>query len=58
MVKNTLANARDIRDEGLILGLERCPGGGYGNPLQYSFLDNPRAEELGATVHAVTKSWT
>ena len=58
VVKNELANAGDIRDEGLIPGPERCPGGGYGNSLQYSFLDNLRAEELGAIVHGVTKSWT
>ena len=48
VVKNKLANAGDIRDEDLIPGSERCPGGGYGNSLQYSFLDNPRAEELGS----------
>ena len=42
MVKNPLANARDIRDSGLIPGLERSPGGGHGNPLQHSCLENPK----------------
>ena len=32
MVKNLPANAEDIRDEGLIPGLGRFPGGGYGQP--------------------------
>ena len=43
--KNMPANARDIRDTGSILGLERSPGGGHGNPLQYSCLENPKTEE-------------
>ena len=34
------ANAGDTRDTGLILGLGRSPGGGNGNPLQYSCLEN------------------
>ena len=41
VVKNPLANAGDIRDVGLIPGLGRPPGGGYGNLVQYSCLDNP-----------------
>ena len=41
MVKNPLANVRDIRDQGLIPGLGKSPGGGHGNPLQYSCLENP-----------------
>ena len=41
MVKNPRANAGDIRDEGSIPGLGRSPGGGHGNPLQYSCLENP-----------------
>ena len=40
MVKNPPANAGDIRDVGLILGLGRSPGGGHGNPVQYSCLEN------------------
>ena len=40
MVKNLPANATDIRDRGLIPGCRRSPGGGFGDPLQYS-LENP-----------------
>ena len=47
MVKNPLANAGDIRDAGLIPGLGRVPGGGHGNPFQYSCLGNPQTEEPG-----------
>ena len=38
------ANARDIRDAGLIPGSGRSPGGGDGNPLQYYCLENPMNE--------------
>ena len=41
VVKNLPANAGDIRDMGLIPGSGRSPGGGHGNPLQYSCLENP-----------------
>ena len=41
MVRNSHANARDIGDVGLIPGLGRSPGGGDGNPFQYSCLENP-----------------
>ena len=34
-------SAGDIRDTGLIPRSGRSPGGGHGNPLQYSFLENP-----------------
>ena len=40
VVKNSAADAGDTRDAGLIPGLGRCPGGGKGNPLQYSCLEN------------------
>ena len=40
MVKNPPANVGDIRDVGSIPGLGRSPGGGNGNPLQYSSLEN------------------
>ena len=40
MVKNSPADAGDIRDLGSIPGL-RSPGGGHGNPPQYSCLENP-----------------
>ena len=59
MVKNPPANAGDIRDMGLIPGLGRSPGGGHGNPLQYSCLENPTGRGAWwATAHGVTKSWT
>ena len=41
VIKNMPANAGDIRDAGSIPGLGRSPGGGNGNPLQYSCLENP-----------------
>ena len=44
MVKYLLANAEGLRDEGSIPGLGRAPGGGHGNPLQYSCLENPHAQ--------------
>ena len=59
MVKNFPANAGDTRDGGLIAGSGRSPGGGHGNPLQYSCLENPM--DRGAcrtTVHGVAKSQT
>ena len=40
MVKNLPLNAGDTRDAGSIPGLERSPGVGNGNPLQYSCLEN------------------
>ena len=46
-------------DGGLIPGSGRSPGEGNGNPLQYSYLENPM--DRGAwrpTVHGVAKSWT
>ena len=42
MVKNPPANAGDARDMDLIPELGRSPGGGNGNPLQYSCLENSR----------------
>ena len=59
MVKNPPANAGDVGDLGLIPGWGRFPGGGHGNPLQYSCLENPM--ERGAwraVVHRVTQSRT
>ena len=41
VINNLPANARDVRDTGLISGLRKSPGGGHGNPLQYSCLKNP-----------------
>ena len=42
MVKNSCANAGDIRDVCSICGSGRSPGEGNGNPLQYSCLENPK----------------
>ena len=39
--KETACNAGDAGDTGLIRGSGRCPGGGHGNPLQYSCLEKP-----------------
>ena len=59
MVKNLPANAGDVRDMGSIPGLGRSPGGGHGNPLQYSCLENPMDREAWwVIVHIVKKSWT
>ena len=59
VVKNQLANAEDIRDVGLNLGLGRSLGEGNSNPLQYSCLENPMDRVAWqATVHGVAKSWT
>ena len=44
VVKNLLVNARDRRDVGLIPGSGRSPGGGHGNPLPYSCLENSMIE--------------
>ena len=41
VVKNLPANAGDVKDAGSIPGLRRSPGGGHGNPFQYSCLENP-----------------
>jgi len=40
------------------LGWKDSPGGGYGNPLQYSCLENPQGQRNLAAVHEVEKSWT
>ena len=58
VVKNLPANAGNITDTGLIPGLGRCPGEWYGNPLQYSFLENLLDRGVcQATVHRVAKGW-
>ena len=44
MVKNLPVNAEDLRNPGLIAGSGRSPGGGHGNPLQYSCLENPHGQ--------------
>ena len=47
MVKNPSASEGDVRDVGSISGSGRSPGGGHGNPLQYSCLKNPTEEPGG-----------
>ena len=57
VVKNPPANAGDIRDAGLILRLGGSLGGGHGNPLQYSCLENPMDRGAWcATVHWIAES--
>ena len=48
-----------LRDACSISGSGRSPGGGHGNPLQYSCLENPMDRGAWwAIVHRITKSWT
>ena len=59
MVKNPPINAGDVRDMGSISGLGRSPGGGHGNPLQYSCLENLLDRGAWqATICRVAKSQT
>ena len=59
VVKNLLANAGDTSNAGLIPGSGRSPGGGHGNPLQNSCLENPmEGGAWKAIVHGVAKSRT
>ena len=44
MVKNPPHSVGDVRDEGSIPKLGRSPGGGHGNSLQYSCLENPHGQ--------------
>ena len=63
--KESACNAGDTEDLGLIPGsggtmyLLSCPGGGHGNPLQYSCLENTMDRgDLWSTIHTVAKSRT
>ena len=59
VVKNSPANAGDLRDTGSIPGLGRAPGGRHDYLLQYSCLENPMDIKAWLdTVHEVAKSWT
>jgi len=59
VVKSPPANTADAGNVGLIPGLGRPCGGGNGNPLQYSCLENPIDREAWhVTVHGVAKSQT
>ena len=56
MVKKSACNAEDL---GPIPGLGRSPGEGFGNPLQYSCLENSVNEGAWwAGVHGIAKSQT
>ena len=55
--KESACNAGDL---GLITGLGRSPEGGYGNPPEYSCLENPQGQRrlVGYIVHGATKGRT
>ena len=56
VVKNPPANAENTGDAGSIPGSGRSSGGGYGNPLQYSCLQNPMNRGVGwAKVHRLAR---
>ena len=56
MVKNLLGNSGEAREADLIPGSGRSPGGRHGNPLQYSYLENPMDRGVWqTTVHRVHK---
>ena len=56
VVKDLPASARDFRDKSLIPGSRRSRGGGHGNPLQYSCLENPMDRRVWqAMLHRVAK---
>ena len=59
VVKKLPANAEDVRDIGSTPASGRSPGGWHGNPLQYSWLENPTDRGAWqAAVHGVAKSQT
>ena len=59
VVQYPLVNVGDARDAGSIAGSGRSPGGGNGNPLQYSCRKNPMDRGAWrATAHGAWKSWT
>ena len=56
---NGKESACSVGDLGSIPGLGRSPGGGNGNPLQYSCLENSTDREAWmATAHRIPQSWT
>ena len=58
-ISNGKESACNEGDLGSIPGLGRSPGGGHGNPLQYSCLENPHGQgSLVGCSHGVTKSGT
>ena len=58
MVRNPAANSGDVRDSGSIPGLGRSPRGGHGNPLQYSYLENPMDRGAWQALWGLTDSDT
>ena len=59
VVKNPLTNAGILRNSRSVPGSGRSPGGGHGNPLQYSCLENPMdGGAWQAIIHKVTESDT
>ena len=59
VVKNLPANSGDVSASESIPGSGRSYGGGHGNPLEYSCLENPMDRGAWwAMVHRIAKSWT
>ena len=59
MVNKSPVNARGSGDANSVPGLGRSPGGGHGNPLQYSCLENPMDRGVWCvTACRVSKNWT
>ena len=59
VAKNVPASVGDVRDASSTPGSGRFPGGGHGNPLQYSCLENPMDRGTWwAMVYSITNSWT
>ena len=59
MGKESTCSAEDTGDVGSVPGWGRFPGGGHGNPLQYSPMENPMDRGAWrALVHSVTQSCT
>ena len=56
MGKESACNAGDVGVVGSIPGSGRSPGGGHGNPLEYSCLENPMDRGAWwAMVHKITE---
>ena len=57
VVKNAPVSAGNIRDTDSIPGLGKSPGEGHGNPLKYSYLEDPMDRGAWqATIHSITES--